>query len=32
MINKYEKVVPKEIEQEFNAISLAHLIMGDGIF
>ena len=32
MIYKNEKVVPKEIEHWFNAISLAHLIMGDGNF
>ena len=28
--NKYEKIVPVELKNNFNAISLAHLIMGDG--
>jgi len=28
--NKTKKVVPKELDNKFNALSLAHLIMGDG--
>ena len=28
--NKFEKIVPIELKNNFNAISLAHLIMGDG--
>jgi len=28
--NKFEKIVPMELKNNFNAISLAHLIMGDG--
>jgi hypothetical protein len=30
--NKIKKIVPKEIYNKFNEISLAHLIMGDGNF
>jgi len=28
--NKFEKIVPMELKNNFNAITLAHLIMGDG--
>jgi LAGLIDADG DNA endonuclease family len=28
--NKWEKIIPWELKHNFNAISLAHLIMGDG--
>jgi LAGLIDADG DNA endonuclease family protein len=30
ILNKWEKVIPLELKYNFNAISLAHLIMGDG--
>lgn len=30
ILNKWEKVIPLELKYNFNAVSLAHLIMGDG--
>jgi LAGLIDADG DNA endonuclease family len=30
IFNKWEKIIPLELKYNFNAVSLAHLIMGDG--